>query len=129
MTMKKSCVLVIDDDPTILKMFHYYFKNSPFRCITCDPVEGEKILRTHHTDICRVFLDFHMTPVDGDEFFWNNRNILVKNHIPVHLMTGDYEHPRVRALTEHGIASIIEKPFSMALISEIIDEKDFAEKR
>ncbi len=112
-TFRKPGLLVIDDDPTLLRFLEKFLQEDGFKVRTADSgVTGLKSLYSFQPDL--VILDLMMPGMDGWEVCARIRELA---DIPIILLTAKTgEDEKLRGF-RLGIDDYVTKPFSMAELS------------
>ncbi|MFC1962320.1 response regulator transcription factor [Chloroflexota bacterium] len=108
--MEKTHILVVDDDPAILRLLCTNLKARGYRVTTA--VDGEESLRVAEADfIDLIILDLMMPKIDGTEVC---RRIREWSNVPIIILSarGD-EMDKVKCL-ELGVDDYLTKPFGIA---------------
>ena len=108
--MPPSTVLVVDDDPVILKLLEVNFEMEGFRVLLAhDGVEGVAMTRSERPDI--VVSDVMMPKMSGLELVEDLKSDPETSDIPIILLTAKAQTADVRAGTDAGADDYITKPF------------------
>lgn len=103
----ETTVLVVDDDPNLLRLYSRYLAADGFRVAhASDPESAIKLLRTGTIDV--VVSDLHMAGGTGIELLRASRGIDAE--IPVILVTAAPEVQSAAAAVEHGAFRYLLKP-------------------
>ena len=103
-------VLVIDDEPAVRQLAARVLEGYEFAVITAaNGQEGIDLFREHTEDINLVILDLNMPRLDGEETFWELRQI--KPDVKVILTSGYDEQEATSAFVGKGLAGFVAKPF------------------
>ena len=87
--MKGPCILVVDDDPAVLKTFERMLSLEGFEVRTADNAEaGLAQVAAHPVEA--IVLDLRMPLVDGLGFLRRLRARVQSRQTPVAIVTGDY---------------------------------------
>lgn len=108
--MKKSKVLIVDDDKLILELFESCLSEFGFLIHTIsDSSEAIEIMKQESFDL--VFLDIHMKPIDG---FTILAEIKKKSHEAVVIIISGFEdYANALKAIDLGAYHILRKPVSM----------------
>ena len=109
--MPDAKVLLVDDDPVILKLLQVNFEMEGYDVITAnDGLEGLEKARAERPDI--VLLDIMMPRMDGWEVLEHLKEDAATSSIPVVLLTArTSEEDQIRGWGE-GILEYLSKPFN-----------------
>ena len=108
--MAPSTVLVVDDDPVILKLLEVNFEMEGFTVLLAhDGEEGVAIARTQRPDI--VVSDVMMPRMSGLELVEELKSDPDTSDIPIILLTAKAQTADVRAGVDAGADDYITKPF------------------
>ncbi len=108
MTDHKPHILIIEDDPYILRVYERKFQQEGFQITTArDGADGVEKLQANPPDV--ILLDLVMPKKDGFEFIRDLKRLFPHKNIPVVVLTNlGQEHDVQRA--EHlGISSYLLK--------------------
>lgn len=101
-------ILVVDDEPQILRLVRAYLEEAGFRVVTAS--DGEQALyvaRHEHPDL--IVLDIRMPKMDGMEF---TRRIRQEQAVPIIMLTARVEEMDRIVGLELGADDYVTKPFS-----------------
>jgi DNA-binding response OmpR family regulator len=108
--MAQVTVLVIDDDPVILKLLEVNFEMEGFRVLTAtDGGEGLRQARTKRPDV--VISDIMMPKVDGLELATALKGDPETEDLPVILLSARAQAGDVQKGLEVGVEEYVTKPF------------------
>ncbi|MBN1425147.1 response regulator [Candidatus Fermentibacteria bacterium] len=109
--MSEARILVIDDDPLILKLLQTTIERSGFDVLTAqDGEQGLEVIRGEHPDL--VISDIMMPRVDGFELIRRVRSDRLVGNTPLMMLSAKGEEDdKVRGL-ELGADDYLTKPFS-----------------
>lgn len=105
-------VLIIDDEPDILKLNRYILQSMQYEVYEAgNGKEGINLFQTQGNDIDLVILDLTMPVMDGMETF----NVLrkLKPDLPIILITGFDDLWDLDQLTSQKNVKFIRKPYQM----------------
>jgi CheY-like chemotaxis protein len=105
-------VLVVDDEPAILRFFAQVlkFQGLPAYC-AADGLAALAVYRAHHAEIGLVITDLNMPRLGGLDLI---RTLRSESGSPViAVMTGRLEQETARALAAEHVTHILSKPFSL----------------
>ena len=106
-------ILVLDDDPLVLRSLEMVLKRHQYMCLCASSAE-EAILHARAKDLDLIISDIRMSGKDGVEAMAEIRSIFKregKKDIPIIFITG-YSHDAL-LMNAEGIGEIILKPFDL----------------
>jgi two-component system nitrogen regulation response regulator NtrX len=106
--LKKATVLIIDDDPEILKAISGLLEDEGYTTVTADQGE-EAISRFTDSNSSLVLLDIYMPGMDGLEVLAKIREI--SPSVPVIMISGQASIENAVKATKMGAVDFVEKPF------------------
>ena len=108
--MVHPTVLVVDDDPVILKLLQVNFELEGFRVLTAgDGREGVDTARAEHPDV--VISDIMMPNVNGLELLSQLKSSPETENIPVVVLWAKAQEVDVQDGLDHGADDYVTKPF------------------
>ena len=108
--MVQPTVLVVDDDPVILKLLQVNFELEGFRVLTAgDGREGVDTARAEHPDV--VISDIMMPNVNGLELLSKLKSSPETENIPVVLLSAKAQEVDVQDGLDRGADDYVTKPF------------------
>ena len=108
--MPGSTVLVVDDDPVILKLLEVNFEMEGFTVLLAhDGEEGVSVARSERPDI--VVSDIMMPRMSGLQLVEELKSDPDTSAIPIILLTAKAQMADIRAGTDAGADDYITKPF------------------
>ncbi len=113
-------ILLIDDDPLMLRVFSASFNRAGLQVIQAhDGVEGREMARRLQPDL--ILLDLRMPGMDGTEFIGRIKEEDVTKHIPIVIFSNeDLSIEAVRAMKDLGALDYIYKSMPTSeMISKI----------
>ena len=109
-------VLLIDDEPELLDMLEYYFKNLNFVVIAVPDVISVEAIVKIDPDI--IVLDYHVEHRSGGALCQELKATPETQNIPVLMISADEQLPQ---LAEASCADgYLEKPFDISALNEAI---------
>ena len=121
--MPEATVLLVDDDPVILKLLQVNFEMEGYDVITAsDGVEGLEMARAEQPDI--ILLDIMMPKMDGLEVTRHLKADENLKSIPIVLLSAKAQASDVQAGKDAGADDYLTKPFDplelLSRVSEIL---------
>jgi DNA-binding response OmpR family regulator len=108
--MPDSTVLVVDDDPVILKLLEVNFEMEGFTVLLArDGQEGIDVARSDRPDV--IVSDIMMPRKSGLELVTELKSDPSTNDIPIILLSAKAQNADVRSGMEAGADDYITKPF------------------
>ena len=108
--MKKKTVLIVDDEPNILKMLESIFADKGVNTILKESgVDALKVLYSSKYHVDLLLTDISMTDMDGYELYSNAKDI--DPDLPIVMMTGfgyDPNHAVVKSKKD-GLEDVVYK--------------------
>lgn len=113
----KATILVVDDDPALLKVVAMRLSKDGYAAI---PVESgaEALARLYVSNVDLVLTDLRMTGMDGLALF----DEVARRHpgLPVIIMTAHGNVPDAVTATRRGVFAFVQKPFeAAAMLAEV----------
>ncbi|KAI3469326.1 hypothetical protein Pfo_025989 [Paulownia fortunei] len=110
-------VLVVDDDPTCLRILEKMLKNCLYEVTTCNRAEvALKFLRDNRNGYDIVISDVHMPDMDGFKLL---EHIGLEMDLPVIMMSADDSKNVVMKGVTHGACDYLIKPVRMEALKNI----------
>jgi DNA-binding response OmpR family regulator len=117
--VNKTKILVVDDDPTMVKLINVNLKLNNYAVM--EAVSGEQALEIVSKDpLDLVVLDIMMPGVDGWEVLRRIRSDTGTEELPVILVTAKTQDSDVIRGWELGADEYVIKPFNPLLLVEVI---------
>ncbi|HEY5503083.1 MAG TPA: response regulator [Candidatus Anoxymicrobiaceae bacterium] len=117
--MAKRKILVVDDDPTMVKLINVNLKLNNYSVV--EATSGEQALDVLESDVLDlVVLDIMMPGVDGWEVLKRIRGNTETQEMPVILVTAKTQDSDVIRGWELGADEYVIKPFNPLLLVEVI---------
>ncbi|MFC1532771.1 ATP-binding protein [Thermodesulfobacteriota bacterium] len=114
-------ILLVEDDPTVLKVIAAMLERLGYRTITAP--NGEKamaIVEERKTKIALVLSDMMMPDMDGETLFYRLR---ARNpHLKMVMMSGYPLGERGAKLLELGVVAWFKKPIRLGQLSQVVDK-------
>ncbi|MEE8729659.1 MAG: two-component system response regulator GlrR [Rahnella inusitata] len=120
MTLRKAAsLLLVDDDPSLLKLLGMRLTSEGFRVTTAE--SGAEALRVLHRErIDLVLSDLRMDEMDGMALFAEIQQF--QPGMPVIILTAHGSIPDAVAATQQGVFSFLTKPVDRDALYKAIDE-------
>ena len=115
---QKVRVLIVDDDPSIVKLLARFVKDRAFRPVVADHADDALCLAALH-EIPIAVIDLHMPEMEGIELMESLRR--VSPEIEVILVTGDYSADSVTDALTHGAYDCLRKPLDFRHLSDCLN--------
>lgn len=116
---QRNTVLVIDDESSIRGVLREVLEDSGYNVLTAaDGAAGIATFHSAHDTIGLVILDMVMPGLGGRETFERLHRIAPR--VPVLVCTGFSETADLDFMRQHGIAGILQKPVSIAVLRKIV---------
>lgn len=120
MTTQK--ILVIDDDPAILRMIEFMLDGSGYQC-HCFSSAREGLESLDHMAVHLIITDIIMPEVEGIELILNAKATFP--NLPIIAISGGGRSHRMDVLhlaQQLGAAAVLPKPFTRAELMAVIDK-------
>ena len=112
-------ILIIDDEPHILKMVEARLKAQGYDIVSaCDGEEGLAKAAQEKPNL--IITDVMMPKVDGFEVCRRLRSDEALKHIPIIMLTARGQAPDIKKGMEKGADAYVAKPFEAAALVGII---------
>lgn len=122
MSAAKTTILVIDDNPDILKALHILLEANNYEVVTAvSAEEGLKVFKAASPDF--ILVDLMMEDVDAGQHFAQELKIL-GNKAPVYLLSsaGDSMLQNIN-YADLGFDGVLQKPYDNAELLKVIATK------
>ena len=112
--MKKTSILVIEDEKKLLKALTDFFTIHEYQVYTAENgLEGIQQFKVHSEEISCVLLDIMLPFMDGNEVL---KQIRVFSNVPIIMLTAKEEVEDQLESLSHGADNYIVKPYSLAVV-------------
>lgn len=112
--MKKTSILVIEDEKKLLKALTDFFTIHEYQVYTAENgLEGIQQFKVHSEEISCVLLDIMLPFMDDNEVL---KQIRVFSNVPVIMLTAKEEVEDQLESLSHGADNYIVKPYSLAVV-------------
>lgn len=119
MSHKPAHLLLVDDDPGLLKLLGLRLISEGYSVVTAESgVEGLRVLNREKVDL--VISDLRMDEMDGMQLFAEIQK--VQPGMPVIILTAHGSIPDVVAATQQGVFSFLTKPVDKDALYQAIDD-------
>ncbi len=120
-------ILVVDDDDGVRLLVSRVLGALGYEVATCsEGVQAIDFYRKHHGDLALVLLDLTMPRLSGQKVFERMREIDAS--VPVVVISGFVQSPKVHALLERGARGVLWKPFHIDELARMVHEVVTLEK-
>ena len=117
----RNRILIIDDQPFIIKLIQYNLKKNGYETITeTDGIRAFEIIDEIAPDL--ILLDIRMPKISGTELCRRIRKKENMKNIPVIILTGQPDNNTEDEAKESGATDFMTKPFSPQELVEKIDD-------
>lgn len=119
MSHKPAHLLLVDDDPGLLKLLSIRLTSEGYSVVTAESgVEGLRVLNREKVDL--VISDLRMDEMDGMQLFAEIQK--VQPGMPVIILTAHGSIPDAVAATQQGVFSFLTKPVDKDALYQAIDD-------
>ncbi|EHK6579426.1 two-component system response regulator GlrR [Escherichia albertii] len=119
MSHKSAHLLLVDDDPGLLKLLGLRLISEGYSVVTAESgAEGLRVLNREKVDL--VISDLRMDEMDGMQLFAEIQK--VQPGMPVIILTAHGSIPDAVAATQQGVFSILTKPVDKDALYQAIDD-------
>jgi CheY-like chemotaxis protein len=108
-----SSILVVDDDPLVVKAMRNLLKFEGFNTLTC--LTGAEALELADENVSAAFVDIHLPDMNGLELSRQLREILPAD-VPIIILSGDNSMDTIRALPNAGATYFFSKPVNTGML-------------
>ncbi|MCK4559856.1 MAG: response regulator [Calditrichia bacterium] len=107
---QKKRILVVDDDPTMIKLIQFYLLKDDFDITPCTKgKEALSILKTNHFEV--ILIDILMPEMDGYTLLQKMKKEL-KIDAPILVVTAHGSSDNLMKMIDDGAYDILQKPFT-----------------
>lgn len=118
-TGAQRVVLLVEDEESIRSLGSTMLQRLGFSVITaCDGLEAIEIYSQHAAEIACVLLDMGMPRMDGEAALQELQHL--DSSVRVVLTSGHSEHDLATRFADARLAGIIQKPYTMSALQEIL---------
>ncbi|WP_137650937.1 two-component system response regulator GlrR [Escherichia albertii] len=119
MSHKSAHLLLVDDDPGLLKLLGLRLISEGYSVVTAESgAEGLRVLNREKVDL--VISDLRMDEMDGMQLFAEIQK--VQPGMPVIILTAHGSIPDAVAATQQGVFSFLTKPVDKDALYQVIDD-------
>ena len=119
MSHKPAHLLLVDDDPGLLKLLGLRLTSEGYSVVTAESgAEGLRVLNREKVDL--VISDLRMDEMDGMQLFAEIQK--VQPGMPVIILTAHGSIPDAVAATQQGVFSFLTKPVDKDALYQAIDD-------
>lgn len=116
---KPKAILLVDDDPVIMKLYRRYLESVPIELIcVSNGVDALSMIENDLYEIILIILDLHMPEMDGWETLQEIQLSEEANQIPVVISSVEPDHNKV---AEFGVEYVLPKPVKFNELTQLID--------
>lgn len=116
---RSVCVLLVDDDDTVLDVGMMMLERMGYQVLGAkNSSEAIDVYRANRGGIDLVLLDYNLSGESGADTFKKLREI--DPNARVVLSTGTCENQEIRDIMRHGCRGMIQKPFGLDALAEKI---------
>lgn len=107
---QKNRILVVDDDPTMIKLIQFYLLKDDFDITPCTKgKDALSILKTNHFEV--ILIDILMPEMDGYTLL-KKMKIELKIDTPIIVVTAHGASDNLMKMIDDGAYDILQKPFT-----------------
>ena len=117
-TTARKHILVIDDDPLMLKVIKDYLHDDYEVATAKSGAVAYKFLEKRHTDL--ILLDYEMPEEKGPDVLTKIRKISGKERVPVIFLTGVKDKERLMEIVKVKPQGFLNKPIERGAMYEMI---------
>ena len=119
MGKSKKNILVVDDEPSWLKVLRYFLENKGYAVRTVSSaVEALQTLQTYHPDI--ILSDVRMPEMNGFDFLDTIRKTPNVSKTPVIFFSAIDDYDARKTAKDLGAADYIVKPFDQEEVASVL---------
>jgi len=121
MTQKKTEILLVDDDPIILKVLTEYLHEAKYKTTTAENGEvAWKLLNEHPQRFSVMIVDRVMPILDGINLLYKIKMTPSLHHIPIIMLTNHAERQEVGVAVAAGVFDFLFKPIEQELLLLVV---------
>ena len=116
---KPKAILLVDDDPVIMKLYRRYLESAPIELIcVSNGVDALSMIENGLYEIMLIILDLHMPEMDGWETLQEIQLSEQASQIPVVISSVEPDHNKV---AQYGVEYVLPKPVKFNELTQLID--------
>ncbi|PIQ27034.1 hypothetical protein COW36_03150 [bacterium (Candidatus Blackallbacteria) CG17_big_fil_post_rev_8_21_14_2_50_48_46] len=116
---KTNTLLMVDDDPTMLRLIQLVFRSDFKKILSSDdPREGLRLAMTYKPDL--ILLDNDMPGLKGVEVLQQLKEMPATRHIPVIMLTGNNNLETVKKALGFQVTAYLLKPCEPKTLFETV---------
>jgi len=124
---KNKKILIVDDDPTHVKLVERNLMNSGYSVVTAiEAAEGLQIAMNEYPDL--IILDVMMPIINGYNFCRLLKSEEKQKHIPVIMLTSRAEDDDIEIGRQMGADAYLTKPLDMNSLLQTIEQLNVINK-
>ncbi len=128
MSLGKKCVLVVDDEPSILEMYREIFDSKLIELVCCeDGIAALQQAKNRHFDL--IITDINMPQLDGKLLISCVRFDSMSKNSPIIVVSSEVSHGLIEKMASLNIAKPFKKPFQIREFKSAVDEILFKKHR
>jgi len=114
-------ILIIDDQPFVLKLIEYNLKKNGYEVFTeTNGLNAFEEIETIAPDL--IFLDIRMPHISGNDLCRCFRNRKITEKVPIVMLTGYIDDSSESMAKEAGADAFMTKPFSPSELIEVVEQ-------
>ncbi len=115
-------ILVVDDEPTSVKLLTYHLRMMGFKNIT-ETTDGNLALEQMQKEKSDLIIaDWHMPNLNGLDFFKEVRKVDLWQSIPFLMITMEKDQQKVQEAIQAGVRDYIVKPINVKILKRKVGE-------
>lgn len=121
MENQQKCILIVDDDQTVIKMMRIYFQNSGMSAVVADSgVKALAAIDEYNPDL--MILDIKMPQMDGVKVCQAIRREKGNKTLPIIAVTGFHSDSKQKDIMAAGANLYLTKPLDMSGLLKKVKE-------